>query len=190
MPLENRARFTNTRVFNIPFVLLLLFLFVCFVFLSFLFRNMKCLLLRGSPLFVKRTWGSVKGSDENVHLTFYLKKKLPATNFSLITAFFYIIPSSANLKGRPALFNNASGHRWSRRQKNEQRNNVPSPKKNNAAAGYQGPVKIELYQGVGLLNVQAIVPLEVLKTKTATVVGYSGFKRETKCEQTTPTTDI
>ena len=39
-------------------------------------------------------------------------------------------------------------HGLSRGQKNEQQNNVPTPK-NNAAAGYQGPVKIELSKGAG-----------------------------------------
>ena len=38
-------------------------------------------------------------------------------------------------------------HSWSRGQKNEQQNNAPSPKKNNAASGYKGPVKIELLKG-------------------------------------------
>ena len=41
-------------------------------------------------------------------------------------------------------------HGWSRGQKNEQQNNASSPK-NNAAAGYQGPVKIELLKGTGPL---------------------------------------
>ena len=44
-------------------------------------------------------------------------------------------------------------HGWSRGQKNEQQNNVSSPE-NNAAAGYQGPVKIELLKDAGLLNIQ------------------------------------
>ena len=38
----------------------------------------------------------------------------------------------------------------SRGKKKEQQNNVPSPKKS-AAAGYNGPVKIELLKGAGLL---------------------------------------
>ena len=42
-------------------------------------------------------------------------------------------------------------HSWSREQKNEQQNNAPNPKKNNAAAGYKGPVKIELLKGADLL---------------------------------------
>ena len=37
------------------------------------------------------------------------------------------------------------------RARYEQQNNVSSPK-TNAAAGYQGPVKIELLKGAGLLN--------------------------------------
>ena len=41
---------------------------------------------------------------------------------------------------------------WSRGQKNEQHNNAPALKKNNAAAGYQSPVKIELLKGAGLLS--------------------------------------
>ena len=41
-----------------------------------------------------------------------------------------------------------------KRQENEQQNNVPSPK-NNAAAGYKGPVKIELLKGGGrLINIR------------------------------------
>ena len=32
----------------------------------------------------------------------------------------------------------------------EQQNNAPSPKTNNAVAGYQGPVKIELLKDAGL----------------------------------------
>ena len=43
-------------------------------------------------------------------------------------------------------------HGWSREQNDEQQKNVPSPKKNNAAAGYKGPVKIELLKGTGLLE--------------------------------------
>ena len=39
---------------------------------------------------------------------------------------------------------------WSTGQKNEQQNNAPNPK-NNADAGYQGPVKIMLLKGAGLL---------------------------------------
>ena len=39
---------------------------------------------------------------------------------------------------------------WSRGQKNEQQNNAPSLK-NNAAAGYKGPVKIDVLKGAGLL---------------------------------------
>ena len=42
-------------------------------------------------------------------------------------------------------------HGWSRGQTNEQQNNAPNPK-NNAAAGYQGPVKIELLKGACLLD--------------------------------------
>ena len=42
-------------------------------------------------------------------------------------------------------------HGWSRGQKNEQQNNVSSPK-NNATAGYKGPVKIELLKEAGLLK--------------------------------------
>ena len=42
---------------------------------------------------------------------------------------------------------------WSREHKNEQQNNVPSRKKINGAAGYQGPVKIELLKGVDLLTI-------------------------------------
>ena len=38
-----------------------------------------------------------------------------------------------------------------REQKNEQENNAPNPK-NNAAAGYQGPVKIEILKSAGLLE--------------------------------------
>ena len=41
-----------------------------------------------------------------------------------------------------------------RGQKNEQQNNAPNPK-NNAAAGYQGPVKIELLRDAGLLQWEA-----------------------------------
>ena len=42
-------------------------------------------------------------------------------------------------------------HGWSRGQKNEQQNNTPNPKKNNATAGYQGPVITEFLKGSGLL---------------------------------------
>ena len=41
-------------------------------------------------------------------------------------------------------------HGWSRKQKKEKQNHDPNPK-NNSAAGYQGPVKIELLKGAGLL---------------------------------------
>ena len=41
-------------------------------------------------------------------------------------------------------------HGWSREQKNEQQHNAPSPKKP-CTAGYQGPVKIEILKGAGLL---------------------------------------
>ena len=41
-------------------------------------------------------------------------------------------------------------HGWLRGQKNKQQNNVPNSK-NIAAAGYQGPVKIELLKDVGLV---------------------------------------
>ena len=47
--------------------------------------------------------------------------------------------------------------------------------KKNAAVSYQSPVKIKLLKGAGLLNLQAMAPLEVLKTKMATVVSYSGL---------------
>ena len=49
---------------------------------------------------------------------------------------------------------------WSRGQKNEQQNNDLTPKKNNnnTVAGYQGPVKIELLKGAGLLL--TICPME------------------------------
>ena len=40
-------------------------------------------------------------------------------------------------------------HAWLKGQKNEQQNNAPNPK-NNAAAGYQGLVKIKLLKGAGL----------------------------------------
>ena len=42
-------------------------------------------------------------------------------------------------------------HGWLSEQKSEQQNNAPNPK-NNAAAGYQGPVKIKLLKGAGLQN--------------------------------------
>ena len=42
-------------------------------------------------------------------------------------------------------------HGWSREQENEQQNNAPGPNWNNAAAGYQSPVKIELLKGTGPL---------------------------------------
>ena len=41
-------------------------------------------------------------------------------------------------------------HGWWRGQKNEQQNNVPNPKKPCIAAGYKGPVKIELFKGAAL----------------------------------------
>ena len=41
-------------------------------------------------------------------------------------------------------------HGWSRGQQNEQLNNAPRPK-NNSAAGYKGPVKLELLKCAGLL---------------------------------------
>ena len=41
-------------------------------------------------------------------------------------------------------------HGWLRGQTNEQQNNAPNPK-NNAAAGYRGPVKIELLEDAGVL---------------------------------------
>ena len=40
---------------------------------------------------------------------------------------------------------------------NEQLNNAPNPK-NNAASGYQGPVKIELLKGTGLLEMMRMIP--------------------------------
>ena len=65
-----------------------------------------------------------------------LPSRLPAYEYSII--------SVATCTVRNLL------HGWSRGQKNEQRNNVPRPK-NNAAAGYKDPVKIELLKGSGLL---------------------------------------
>ena len=61
--------------------------------------------------------------------------------------------------GRPAPFCNVL-HGWSRGQKSEQQNNAPSPK-NNAAGGYQGPVKIQLLKGAGLLKLclLSVLPL-------------------------------
>ena len=58
----------------------------------------------------------------------------------------FIIPFSRNknglqLGGTRSICNVLHG--WSRRQKNEQQNNAPNPKKiTNAAAGYKGPVKV------------------------------------------------
>ena len=43
-------------------------------------------------------------------------------------------------------------------RKNEQQNNAPSPK-NNAAASYQGPVKIKLLKGAGPLSVSCCFKL-------------------------------
>ena len=48
-----------------------------------------------------------------------------------------------NYRGKTWTICNVS-HGWSRGQKNEQRNNV--------AAGWQGPVKIQLFKGAGLLK--------------------------------------
>ena len=45
-------------------------------------------------------------------------------------------------------------HDWSRGQKNKQQNNAPSPKNNAAAGNYQGPLKIELLKGEGLLKIK------------------------------------
>ena len=53
-----------------------------------------------------------------------------------------------------------------RGHKNEQRNIVPCPK-NNAAADFKGPVKIELLKGAGLLHFRVVLNL-IMKAKLST----------------------
>ena len=60
-------------------------------------------------------------------------------------------PHQEDDRERGGLHSFACNDGWSRGQKNEQQNKFSSPK-NNAAAGYQGPVKIELSKIAGLLN--------------------------------------
>ena len=68
------------------------------------------------------------------------------------------------MMGRPAPF--LTSHMVGQEdQKNEQQNNVPNLKKNNAAAGYQGPVKIELLKGAG--------PLEIIGIRSLTQVALN-----------------